>query len=186
MEPVVAVSTTLAMLPPEAQTASEKVVPPEFVTVSVPMSVPMAPLTVTMPVTLMMTSEAVPDAVPATLARFTAPLPPLPSVSVTLSESVAAPRLILPAPAFSRAVCCILTFALRRLRVLLVTIEGTFRLVVSMSLFTVTVASVAPLPVKADPTSETVCCPAAPITLILAIGSFVASPVYSIEPAVTV
>jgi hypothetical protein len=77
MVPVVAVSTTLAMVSPEVPTAPENVVPPEFVTVSVPMSVPIAPLTVTAPVTLNVTFDAVPEAVPVMLERLTAPEPPV-------------------------------------------------------------------------------------------------------------
>jgi hypothetical protein len=56
------------------------------------MSVPIAPLTVTAPVTLTVTFDAVPEAVPVMLERLTAPEPPVPSVSVTPSASVAAER----------------------------------------------------------------------------------------------
>jgi hypothetical protein len=124
MVPVVAVSTTLAMVSPDVPTAPENVVPPEFVTVSVPMSVPMAPLTVTAPVTLNVTFDAVPEAVPVMLERLTAPEPPVPSVSVTPSASVAAPSVIVPLPAASvvfpatveaasvRAVFVVVTFPL--------------------------------------------------------------------------
>ncbi|MFM7922212.1 MAG: hypothetical protein ACKPJJ_18460, partial [Planctomycetaceae bacterium] len=101
MVPVVAVSTTLAMVSPEAPTAPEKVVPPEFVTVSVPMSVAIAPLTVTAPVTSKVTFDGVLRAVPVMLERLTAPEPPVPSVSVTPSASVAAPSVIVPLPAAS-------------------------------------------------------------------------------------
>jgi hypothetical protein len=124
MVPVLAVSTTLAMVSPEVPTAPENVVPPEFVTVSVPMSVPIAPLTVTAPVTLNVRFDAVPEAVPVMLERLTAPEPPVPSVSVTPSASVAAPSVIVPLPAASalfpatveaasvRAVFVVVTFPL--------------------------------------------------------------------------
>ncbi|MFN9138739.1 MAG: hypothetical protein ACK5YE_23085, partial [Planctomyces sp.] len=66
-------STRLAMLFPDPPTAPENVVPPEFVTVSVPMSVPMVPLTVTAPVTLIVTFDGVLPAVPAMLVRLIPP-----------------------------------------------------------------------------------------------------------------
>ena len=83
-----AVSTRLAIVSVDPPTAPVSVVPPEFVTVSVPMSVPMVPLTVTAPVTLMVTFDAVLPAVPAMLVRLTPPEPPVPSVRVTLSARV--------------------------------------------------------------------------------------------------
>ena len=92
-------STMLAILSVDPPTAPENVVPPEFVTVSVPISVPMDPLTVTAPVTSMVTFDAVLPAVPAMLVRLIPPEPPVPSVSVTPSARVAAPSVIVPLPA---------------------------------------------------------------------------------------
>ena len=80
-----------------ASTVELKVVPPDCVTVTVPMSVPTAP-TLAVPVLLSVRLEAVPPAVPATLAIVGAPDPPVPTVSVTPSARVKAAVLIAPVP----------------------------------------------------------------------------------------
>jgi hypothetical protein len=70
------------------------------------MSVPIAPLTVTAPVTLNVRFDAVPEAVPVMLERLTAPEPPVPSVSVTPSASVAAPKCDRPASGGKCGISC--------------------------------------------------------------------------------
>ena len=89
--PVVLVKVTV-----EAETVLLNVVPPELVIVMVPISVPMAPLTVTAPVVLMVRFELVPLAVPVTDDRLMALAMPVPTVSVTPSAKVAAPKVMLP------------------------------------------------------------------------------------------
>ena len=94
--PVVSVSATVAAL-----TVLWKSIPPELVTVTVPMSVPTAPETVTVPATLKVTFDAVPDAVPLMLVAETVPFPPVPSIRVTPSASVMAAMVRAADPAFS-------------------------------------------------------------------------------------
>ena len=94
--PVVLVSATVAAL-----TVLWKSMPPELVTVTVPMSVPMAPETVAAPVTLKVTLDAVPDAVPVIEVAETVPLPPVPRIKVTPSASETVAMVRAAEPAFS-------------------------------------------------------------------------------------
>jgi len=81
-----------------ADTVLLKVVPPELVTVMVPMSVPIAPRILTAPTELMTIFDLpnkvpiVPPAVPEIDFTEIKPGPALPRVKVTLSPSVMAPR----------------------------------------------------------------------------------------------
>ena len=92
--PVVFVSVAVV-----ASTVDWKVVPPDWVTVKVPISVPTAPPMVTTPVVLIVKFEAVPEAVPLIALVLTVVAPPEPKVNVTPSESVAVPKVIVPLPA---------------------------------------------------------------------------------------
>ncbi len=86
ISPVVFVRVTVA-----AFTLPVKLVPPELVTVTVPMSVPMAPAP-TVEVVLKVTLEGVPPATPLivpVLIRFESPLP---MTSVALSAMVMLPK----------------------------------------------------------------------------------------------
>ena len=87
---VVLVIATVAAL-----TVLLKVVPPEFVIVIVPMSVPTAP-TVTAPVVLIVKFDALPPAVPVTDDKLKVLAMPVPTVKVTPSARVAAPKVIAP------------------------------------------------------------------------------------------
>ena len=79
-----------------ASTVLEKVVPPDWVMVTVPISVPTAPLIVTAPMVLIVRFELVPLAVPVTDERLKVFAIPVPTVSVTPSAKVAAPKVICP------------------------------------------------------------------------------------------
>jgi hypothetical protein len=89
--PVVAVNVTVAAL-----TVLENVVPPDLVTVTVPISVPTAPLTVTAPVVLIVKLEVGLPAVPVTEDKLNIFPIPVPTVRVTSFAKVAAPNVIFP------------------------------------------------------------------------------------------
>ena len=89
MVPAVSVSTR-----PEALTVDWKVAPPVWVRVSVPKSVPTEPAKVTDPVELTIRLDAVPPSVPLIAPRLMVPPPPAPSVRLTLSARVTAPRVV--------------------------------------------------------------------------------------------
>ena len=97
--PVVAVRTKLARLSELDPTAPLKVVPPELVTVRMPISVPIVLETVTAPVVLMVRFEALPLAVPAIDDKLIAFAIPVPIVRVTPSASVVAPKVMVPVEA---------------------------------------------------------------------------------------
>ena len=92
--PAVLVSDTVA-----ASTVLLKVVPPELVSVSVPMSVPTAPVTLTAAVVFSVRFDAVPPAVPLTLPSVSGVAAPVPTVRVLLSARVALPSVIWPVEA---------------------------------------------------------------------------------------
>jgi len=94
MVPVVLVNVTVA-----ASTVLENVVPPDLVTVTVPISVPTAPLTVTAPVVLIVKLETEFNAVPVTEDKEIGVSAPAPTVNVLLSDKVAAPIVICPVDA---------------------------------------------------------------------------------------
>ena len=87
----VSVSVTVA-----ASTVLEKVVPPDWVRVTVPISVPTAPLIVAAPVVWMVRLEVEPLSVPVTDERLKVLAIPVPTVKVTPSAKVAAPKVMLP------------------------------------------------------------------------------------------
>ena len=89
--PVVFVNVTVV-----AVTVLEKVVPPELVSVIVPISVPTAPLTLMTPVVFNVKFDTVPLAVPVTAPKLIAFAIPVPTVNVTLSANVALPNVIAP------------------------------------------------------------------------------------------
>ena len=79
-------------------TAPAKSIPPEFVTVNVPISVPIAPLTVTADVVLIVKFDLGPLATPLTEVNVIGVAAPAPRTSVMPSATVAAPNVILPVP----------------------------------------------------------------------------------------
>ena len=79
-----------------ALTVLLNVVPPDWVMVTVPISVPTAPPMVAVPVVLIVILEAVLPAVPVTDERLKVLAIPVPTVSVTPSAKVAAPKVICP------------------------------------------------------------------------------------------
>ena len=79
-------------------TAPAKSIPPELVTVNVPISVPIAPLTVTAAVVLIVRFDLGPLATPLIDVNVIGVAAPAPKTSVIPSATVAAPNEILPVP----------------------------------------------------------------------------------------
>ena len=86
--PVVLLSTTLVPV----VTAPLKVVPPELVRVNIPISVPILPDTLTIPAVLIVRLDALAESVPTIELKFTVLAMPVPTVNVTPSAKVAAPK----------------------------------------------------------------------------------------------
>ena len=95
--PVPLVMARLVMRSALDPTAPLKVIPPELVTVSVPILVPIAPLTDTVSVVLMVIFDLTPE-VPLMEDKVIGVAAPAPKVNVAPGLTMAAPKVIRPTP----------------------------------------------------------------------------------------